>query len=938
MRLRHRRRRSYADYDAFLSYSRVDEALAMGLQRGLQRLMKPWSRVRSIKVFRDIPSLGPDARLERSIEQALGRSTWLVLLASPEAAASRWVNHEVEWWLEHRSAERLLIVVAAGEVTWDPDNADIGGSAIPPTLRGRVPEEPGWLDARWSRNASADDSRVHDAVAGLASTIKGLTKDEVFAADVREHRRTMRLARLAVATLGVLLVAAIVGGVVAHLQRNTAQTQATLALSRQLAKVATSEASTNLDVALVLAVEAVKRDRNPQSTSALMTTALASPHLVRYFVLPNRVTTFAGSADGRVVAAGLADGRVLRWEADESSPSEVADLAAAITEVAISADGEILVATDGSILSERSTAMLVTGQTKPRQLKVPAGQTASAVGISPSGRTVFVFGDAAISGAARSISAFDGRTGELDDVHDATDLPTLVQFVAPTDDEVVLLDAANGSWDRRAVHSWKTIDSGGVALGTRQAAGDPSADGEYMTATNGASTIPIWRLRGSPTNERPDRIAVAPIGGIGPLTLSADAKRLAVGDTGTIYVADTTEPGADPATPIVLEGQGSVDRVRFFGTGSRLLSSSGAKLVLWDVSQRDRLARTARVPIGTGCNACGTPRVTLSPDDAHAAVIDGSGWSAAVVDLATGRSQAMPDPELDFSWDTPLWSADGVATFPVVPPSGGSEAAAPAGLPALTRSWRAGEGSHAIMTSGRMSDGRTAAIVGEQGKVYVQRLADGVITHTISVHPDLEVGADVLTAAAVAPSGDRAATLLDDRISVTDLQTGRTLRRSAARGATQLAFGGGRLFVQQGDGTLEVRHEETLRVERTLPGDPSYVWPPVPSPDGTLVARQRRNRQIVLVDAGSGSTLTVLEPPAHSGPGRIGVAFSHDGRRLITVTEEASYGAGASLVDRDLSTATLIRIACRTVGAELSAQQWRRFVGIQAPQPPPCGR
>ena len=35
---------------------------------------------------------------------------WLVLLASPQAAASEWVNREVSWWLTHRSPDRILIV------------------------------------------------------------------------------------------------------------------------------------------------------------------------------------------------------------------------------------------------------------------------------------------------------------------------------------------------------------------------------------------------------------------------------------------------------------------------------------------------------------------------------------------------------------------------------------------------------------------------------------------------------------------------------------------------------------------------------------------------------------------------------------------------------------------------------------------------------------
>jgi hypothetical protein len=329
--------------------------------------------------------------------------------------------------------------------------------------------------------------------------------------------------------------------------------------------------------------------------------------------------------------------------------------------------------------------------------------------------------------------------------------------------------------------------------------------------------------------------------------------------------------------------------------------------------------------------------MALSPDDAEVAVIDGSGSSGAVVDLATGKSTSLPDADLNFVYAPPLWSPDGPAAFPVSPPAGASTADPPGGLPGTTGSWRAGEGSAQVVTSGMTGEGRTAVIVDEHGKIFFHRFQDGAITRTISVHPELELGSDSLKAAAVSQAGDRVATLLDDRVSIVDLASGHTVQRFAATGASHVAFGGSRLFVQKTDGTLEVRAGEALRVERSLPGDPSYVWPPVPNPQGTLVARQRRNGDIAVVDPDSGSTLAVVPRNPGSGTAKIGVGFSRDGRRLITVTEEARYRAGAVLVDRDLSTPTLIANACRAAGSELSAAEWRRFVGTEPPERPTCG-
>src|SRR5579863_5094100 len=79
-------------YDAFISYSHAkDKALAAALQSAMQRLGKPWYRRRALRLFRDDTSLTATPHLWPDIEKALGRSRFLILLASPEAAASPWV-------------------------------------------------------------------------------------------------------------------------------------------------------------------------------------------------------------------------------------------------------------------------------------------------------------------------------------------------------------------------------------------------------------------------------------------------------------------------------------------------------------------------------------------------------------------------------------------------------------------------------------------------------------------------------------------------------------------------------------------------------------------------------------------------------------------------------------------------------------------------------
>src|SRR5438093_13413251 len=107
-------------YDAFISYSHAkDKPIAAALQSKVQTLGKPWYRRRALRVFRDDTSLSATPSLWPAIEQALGQSRFLILLASPDAAASRWVDKEVAFWLERKSIDTLLVALTDGPPAWD---------------------------------------------------------------------------------------------------------------------------------------------------------------------------------------------------------------------------------------------------------------------------------------------------------------------------------------------------------------------------------------------------------------------------------------------------------------------------------------------------------------------------------------------------------------------------------------------------------------------------------------------------------------------------------------------------------------------------------------------------------------------------------------------------------------------------------------------------
>src|SRR4051794_17376332 len=226
-------------FDGFISYSHAaDGRLAPAVQRGLHRLAKPWHRRRALWIFRDQTGLAVTPGLWSSIQTAMDGSEYFVLLASPEAAQSLWVNREIEHWLATKSADQILAVVTDGEWAWDETLGDFSedSTAVPAALRGVFAEEPIFLDLRWARGReqlTLQHSRFRDAIAQLAAPMHGVSKDELEGEDVRQHRRARRLRLGAAVTLVVLAMLASMTGLSAGRNAERARNAAAEALRQQ---------------------------------------------------------------------------------------------------------------------------------------------------------------------------------------------------------------------------------------------------------------------------------------------------------------------------------------------------------------------------------------------------------------------------------------------------------------------------------------------------------------------------------------------------------------------------------------------------------------------------------------------------------------------------------------------------------------------------------
>jgi tetratricopeptide (TPR) repeat protein len=117
-------------YKAFISYSHADEAHASWLQRALERYRTPKALRRSrpdrparlYPIFRDSAELATSTDLSESIQRALDDSDALVVICSPAARASRWVNEEIRRFRASGRGARIFCLIVAGSP--DPDSVD----------------------------------------------------------------------------------------------------------------------------------------------------------------------------------------------------------------------------------------------------------------------------------------------------------------------------------------------------------------------------------------------------------------------------------------------------------------------------------------------------------------------------------------------------------------------------------------------------------------------------------------------------------------------------------------------------------------------------------------------------------------------------------------------------------------------------------------------
>ncbi|MEP2705026.1 MAG: TIR domain-containing protein [Roseibium sp.] len=297
-------------YDAFISYKHAaSSAFAADLELHLKRYARG-RLARPRRIFRDEQHLHLGGDLPAMIREALERSRYLILLASPQAAAAPWVCEELDIWCRQlgRTSD-LLIILTNGHIAVTENGTAIDWpvtTALPKSLKSQINGLPLWSDlssTRQPQQRALENPEYKSAINAIVARLEGKEPNTLLGEEWRLRKRDTRFAIGTIVTLATMLFV-IVSALVLLEIRNTELTKA-LAVSRSR-ELAASSRLEHAPEALTLARHAVESDVSPEAVRAL-TDAMARYRALRAHLAqaPDAIETMVISPDDRSLLYAL---------------------------------------------------------------------------------------------------------------------------------------------------------------------------------------------------------------------------------------------------------------------------------------------------------------------------------------------------------------------------------------------------------------------------------------------------------------------------------------------------------------------------------------------------------------------------------------------------------------------------------------------------------
>lgn len=222
-------------YDVFISYSRTDRTFVEKLVRALTRYTAPHDLNlprRRLNIFLDRTDL-VGADYYASIDRALAGARKLVLICSPGAASSRYVEDEVRRFINRRGADHVIPVLLSGTPNNEIEAADADQAAFPQVLVDSL-ALPLAVDFRGfdAKRDKPQRAGYRDAWFSLLARLLDRERSEIEQRERARRARQRRAWGTAAVTLIIVLTALTL---FAFEQKNEAQRQALISRASYLA-------------------------------------------------------------------------------------------------------------------------------------------------------------------------------------------------------------------------------------------------------------------------------------------------------------------------------------------------------------------------------------------------------------------------------------------------------------------------------------------------------------------------------------------------------------------------------------------------------------------------------------------------------------------------------------------------------------------------------
>ena len=633
-------------YKAFISYSHRDEKWGQWLHRGIERYRVPKAIIgrdtlygpvprRLFPVFRDREELPTAADLSEVISKGLRDSSHLIVICSPHAAKSQWVNEEVLTFKKLGKQNRIVCLIVDGEPNV-LNKPELGlEECFPPALK-VVADEDGNLTDIEAEPIAADARPDKDGKANsmmkVLSGLLGVGFDEIKQRDLARKHRQAAILGIGSAVLAGVMGLLTVWAVINKNEAVAAKDEAEERLYRsQILQAANFAEEKNYGLATRALLEAPARFRNFEWGYLLRK---ANPQLTVLEGDVQNIYSLAVNPDGTRLATGSEDTIARIWEAQSGRLLERLEGHVGVIEsVAYSPDGRQIATGSGDRTvriwdAQSGEALLV--------LEGHDDEVRSVAYNSDGGRLV----SSSIDRTARVWDAQDGKQmvlleGHIDFLESAIFSRDDKKIVTATENQTVRVwEAGSGKLLKNLGEYLQPIASAVDALEGKTPS-TPSLDGEedpqevvleefdaviesVATSARGSRVVTvfedgsarIWTAR----DEQARPVLEGHSGMVYSVATSPDGKRIVTGSN------DRTARFWDALTGRQLDLMDLSNRiwsVAYGPKGNRVaIGFQDSKAQVWDVASRKQLAEMKSPGYGTIYS------VAFSPDGSR--IVTGS--------------------------------------------------------------------------------------------------------------------------------------------------------------------------------------------------------------------------------------------------------------------------------------------------------------------------